>query len=204
MSNIESNHTVLAVIGPTACGKTALAVQLAKAMDTEVISCDSMQLYAQMQIGTARPTPEEMDGVPHHLLGICNTRSSVVQNMCKRRFPLCTHFCKRGKCRSFAAEPDCIWRAYCIRIISNILPPMTSGESAGNCNIVWRHRESCHCMTCCNVWIRIRPRRFIPTTKTCGTCAGDFSEYGENKDAMGCGKQSDSPTLFRTDDRYLL
>lgn len=71
VSNIDSNHTVLAVIGPTACGKTALAVQLAKAMDTEVISCDSMQLYAQMQIGTARPTPKEMDGVPHHLLGIC-------------------------------------------------------------------------------------------------------------------------------------
>lgn len=60
---------VIAVMGPTASGKTALAVSLAKRFDGEVISADSMQIYREMQIGTAKPTEEERDGVPHHLIG---------------------------------------------------------------------------------------------------------------------------------------
>lgn len=60
---------VLAVAGPTASGKTALAVALAKELDGEVVSADSMQVYGEMQIGTARPNEEEMEGVPHHMLG---------------------------------------------------------------------------------------------------------------------------------------
>ena len=57
------------IAGPTASGKTALAVQVAKRLGGEVVSADSMQIYAGVSIGTARPTPEEMEGVPHHLLG---------------------------------------------------------------------------------------------------------------------------------------
>ncbi len=57
------------VAGPTASGKTGLAVELALRMNGEVVSADSMQVYDTLQIGTARPTPEEMRGVPHHLLG---------------------------------------------------------------------------------------------------------------------------------------
>lgn len=57
------------VAGPTASGKTALAVELARRMNGEVVSADSMQVYEPLRIGTARPTPEEMKGVPHHLLG---------------------------------------------------------------------------------------------------------------------------------------
>lgn len=60
---------LLVVAGPTASGKTALAVELAKRLNGEVISADSMQVYRELQIGTARPTEEEMQGVPHHLLG---------------------------------------------------------------------------------------------------------------------------------------
>lgn len=59
---------VLAVTGPTASGKTALAVRLAQAMDGEVVSADSMQIYTGLRISTAKPTAEEMQGVPHHLL----------------------------------------------------------------------------------------------------------------------------------------
>ena len=59
---------VICVVGPTASGKTKLAVQLAKAYDGEVVSCDSMQIYKHMDIGTAKPTPEEMEGVPHHMI----------------------------------------------------------------------------------------------------------------------------------------
>lgn len=57
------------IAGPTASGKTALAVRLAEALDGEVVSADSMQIYNGVSIGTARPTPAEMNGVPHHLLG---------------------------------------------------------------------------------------------------------------------------------------
>ena len=66
---MENRIKLLAVCGPTASGKTALAIALAKALDGEIVSCDSMQIYRGMEIGTAKPTAEEMDGVPHHLLG---------------------------------------------------------------------------------------------------------------------------------------
>ena len=65
----ESNKIkILAVVGSTASGKTSLSIALAKALEGEIISCDSMQLYRRMDIGTAKPTKEEMDGVVHHLL----------------------------------------------------------------------------------------------------------------------------------------
>lgn len=57
------------IAGPTASGKTALAVELAKRLDGEVISADSMQIYAELSIGTARPSADEMQGIPHHLIG---------------------------------------------------------------------------------------------------------------------------------------
>ena len=59
---------VLAVAGPTASGKTALAVRLAQHFDGEVISCDSMQIYTDLSVSTAKPDKAEMRGVPHHLL----------------------------------------------------------------------------------------------------------------------------------------
>ena len=61
---------IVCVVGPTASGKSKLAVEIAKAFNGEVISCDSMQLYKEMDIGTAKSTAKEMDGVPHHLLDI--------------------------------------------------------------------------------------------------------------------------------------
>lgn len=59
---------MLAVVGPTASGKSALAVELCKSFCGEVVSCDSMQIYKKMNIGTAKPTQDEMQGVPHHLI----------------------------------------------------------------------------------------------------------------------------------------
>ncbi len=56
--------------GPTAVGKTALSIALAKAIDGEIISADSMQAYRHMDIGSAKITPQEMDGVPHHLIDV--------------------------------------------------------------------------------------------------------------------------------------
>ena len=61
---------IIAVTGPTASGKTALAIELAKRLDGEIISCDSMQIYRGMDIGTAKPTKDELAAVPHHLIDI--------------------------------------------------------------------------------------------------------------------------------------
>ena len=61
---------IICVVGPTASGKTALAVELAKFTGGEVVSCDSMQIYRRLDIGTAKPTPEEMQGIPHHMIDI--------------------------------------------------------------------------------------------------------------------------------------
>ena len=61
---------VLAIVGPTASGKTALSIKLAKMMNGEVINGDSMQVYRRLDIGTAKITSAEMEGIPHHLLDI--------------------------------------------------------------------------------------------------------------------------------------
>ena len=61
---------ILAVVGPTAVGKSAYAVELAGRIGGEIVSCDSMQVYRGMNIGTAKPTPEEMGGIPHHLIDV--------------------------------------------------------------------------------------------------------------------------------------
>ena len=55
---------IICVVGPTASGKTALAIELAKAFNGEIVSCDSMQIYRRMDIGTAKPTAEERQGIP--------------------------------------------------------------------------------------------------------------------------------------------
>lgn len=61
--------TLIVVGGPTASGKTGLAVKIAKHYNTEVVNADSRQFYQELSIGTAKPTEEELEGVPHHLLG---------------------------------------------------------------------------------------------------------------------------------------
>ncbi|WP_079046123.1 tRNA (adenosine(37)-N6)-dimethylallyltransferase MiaA [Carbonactinospora thermoautotrophica] len=68
---------VIAVVGPTAAGKSDLGVALAKALGGEVINADSMQLYKGMDIGTAKLTPAERQGVPHHLLDVWDVRRTA-------------------------------------------------------------------------------------------------------------------------------
>ncbi len=70
MNKTNKKPRVIAVVGPTAVGKTALAIALARELDGEIISCDSMQIYREMDIGTAKATKEERECVPHHLIDI--------------------------------------------------------------------------------------------------------------------------------------
>ena len=61
---------IIAVVGPTASGKTALAIDIAKKVGGEVVSCDSMQIYKYMNIGTSNPTAEEQSAVEPHMIDI--------------------------------------------------------------------------------------------------------------------------------------
>ena len=65
------NEKIIAIVGPTASGKSALALALAEALDGEIVSCDSMQVYRRMNIGTAKPTSDELLRVKHHLIDVC-------------------------------------------------------------------------------------------------------------------------------------
>ena len=64
--------TVIVIVGPTASGKTSASIKLAKLINGEIISADSMQIYKEMNIGTAKPTLAEMDGIPHHLIDVAS------------------------------------------------------------------------------------------------------------------------------------
>jgi tRNA dimethylallyltransferase len=68
---------ILTIIGPTASGKSSLSVELAKRLDGEIIGLDSRQIYEGMPVGTAQPTKEEMDGIPHHLFGFRNPAKPI-------------------------------------------------------------------------------------------------------------------------------
>ncbi|MGK5111647.1 tRNA (adenosine(37)-N6)-dimethylallyltransferase MiaA [Geodermatophilus sp. CPCC 205506] len=74
---MRSSPPVVALVGPTATGKTALGVALAQRLGGEVVNADSMQLYRGMDIGTAKPSPEERGGVPHHLLDLWHVREAA-------------------------------------------------------------------------------------------------------------------------------
>ncbi|NQV03120.1 MAG: tRNA (adenosine(37)-N6)-dimethylallyltransferase MiaA, partial [Bacteroidia bacterium] len=67
---------LIIVTGPTAVGKTHLAIELAKTYSTEIISCDSRQFYKELNVGVARPSAEELEAIPHHMIGFLSVRDS--------------------------------------------------------------------------------------------------------------------------------
>lgn len=91
-------NPIICVAGPTASGKTALAVALAKELGGEVVSCDSMQVYRRMDIGTAKPTPEEMQGIPHHMIDVTEPDEDFsVSRYCEMASPIVDDILARGK-----------------------------------------------------------------------------------------------------------
>lgn len=72
MNHSQQSFGALVLAGPTAVGKTAVALALAEHFSTEIVSADSRQIYRLMNIGTAKPTPEELQRVPHHFIDMCN------------------------------------------------------------------------------------------------------------------------------------
>ena len=89
---------IVCVVGPTACGKTTLGVLLAKRYGGEVVSADSMQIYRGMTIGTAAPTAEEIDGVPHHMIAVADPAEQwSAARYAQAAIPIVDDILKRGK-----------------------------------------------------------------------------------------------------------
>jgi len=89
---------IICIAGPTASGKTALAVALAHKVNGEVVSCDSMQIYKKMNIGTAKPTEAEMEGIPHHMLSVAEPEEDCsVSRYCEMATPIVEDILSRGK-----------------------------------------------------------------------------------------------------------
>ena len=91
-------NNIICIAGPTASGKTALAVELAKEFNGEVVSCDSMYVYRRMNIGTAKPTIEEMQGIVHHMIDVAEPDEDFsVSRYCQMATPIIDDIVARGK-----------------------------------------------------------------------------------------------------------
>ena len=91
-------NPIICIAGPTASGKTALAVALARELDGEVVSCDSMQVYKRMDIGTAKPSLEERQGIPHHMIDVAEPWEDYsVSRYCADAAPIVENIVSRGK-----------------------------------------------------------------------------------------------------------
>ena len=91
-------NPIICIAGPTASGKTALAVALAKELNGEVVSCDSMQVYRRMDIGTAKPTIAEMQGIVHHMIDVAEPEEDFsVSRYCAMAAPIVEDIVARGK-----------------------------------------------------------------------------------------------------------
>ena len=91
-------NNIICIAGPTASGKTALAVELAKELNGEVVSCDSMQVYRRMDIGTAKPSIDEMQGIVHHMIDVAEPDEDFsVSRYCAMAAPMVEDIVARGK-----------------------------------------------------------------------------------------------------------
>lgn len=96
--NDRVDGRLIIIAGPTAVGKTKTAVELARLLDSEVVSADSMQIYRGMDIGTAKVTKEEMQGVPHHLIDVMDPRENYnVIRFCEMAAAAIGEIHSRGK-----------------------------------------------------------------------------------------------------------
>lgn len=91
-------NNLICIAGPTASGKTALSIALAKELNAEIVSCDSMQVYKRMDIGTAKPTLEERQGIVHHMLDVAEPDEDFsVSRYCAMAAPIIDNIHAKGK-----------------------------------------------------------------------------------------------------------
>ncbi len=96
----EPDHPLIVLVGPTASGKTSLAIRLAEEFNGEIVSCDSVAVYREMEIGTAKPSHEERALVPHHMIDIAWPDEPCTAGDYSRqaREALCRHYRTRPAC----------------------------------------------------------------------------------------------------------
>ena len=91
-------NNIICIAGPTASGKTALSIALAKELGGEIVSCDSMQVYKRMDIGTAKPSLDEREGIVHHMIDVCEPWEDFsVGKYCDMAAPIVDDIVARGK-----------------------------------------------------------------------------------------------------------
>ena len=91
-------NNLICIAGPTASGKTALSIALAQELDAEIVSCDSMQVYRRMDIGTAKPSLAEREGIPHYMLDVAEPEEDFsVSRYCEMATPIVDSILARGK-----------------------------------------------------------------------------------------------------------
>lgn len=111
--------------GPTASGKTALSIRLAKEHDCEIVCMDSMQIYRRMNIGTAKPTIEEMEGIPHHMIDVVEPDESFSVARYQEMAEACiADICSRGKRALLVGGTGLYLRA--------LRQPMAMGDVSGD------------------------------------------------------------------------
>ena len=94
----DTKIPIIAVVGPTASGKTSLAISIAKHIGAEVVSCDSMQIYKELCIASAKPTPDEMQEVPHHMIDVVSPKENFsVSDYENMALPIVEELLSRGK-----------------------------------------------------------------------------------------------------------
>ena len=82
-------NNLICIAGPTASGKTALSIALAQELGAEIVSCDSMQVYRRMNIGTAKPSSEEKQGIVHHMIDVAEPDEDFsVSRYCEMATPI--------------------------------------------------------------------------------------------------------------------
>ncbi|MBQ3235760.1 MAG: tRNA (adenosine(37)-N6)-dimethylallyltransferase MiaA [Clostridia bacterium] len=125
---------LIIICGPTASGKSALAIELAKKLDTEIISADSMAIYKGLDIGTAKPTSEELSMVKHHLIDVCEpTDSFSVSDFENLSLPIIDDLLVRGKTPIICGGTGFY--------INSILYKLSYGGSAGNLEVREKYFE---------------------------------------------------------------
>ncbi|MEI9866094.1 MAG: tRNA (adenosine(37)-N6)-dimethylallyltransferase MiaA [Limisphaerales bacterium] len=131
------------IAGPTAVGKSEIALLLAEKLGGEIISADSMQVYRGLDIGTAKPSADERARVPHHLIDICElTENFDAAQFIRRAQSAVTEIAARGKVPIFCGGTGLYFKAYLSGLGE---APATNPDCAPN----WKPRHSSRCYTNC-------------------------------------------------------
>ena len=154
---------VVAIGGPTATGKTALSVALAKRFGGEIISADSMQIYQGLDVGTAKVTPEEMQGVPHHLVGfLAPEQAFSVADFTTLAGKTITQLTAQGKLPLVVGGTG----LYITSLLNGIgfTPEKVDPAIRQGCKPACRRKAPRRSMQNLPRWTRAMPPRCIPTT----------------------------------------